>query len=175
MKTLELRLSGSGGQGLITAGIIMAESGIMQGYNAVQSQSYGPEARGGSSKAEVIISNEDIDYPKVEKSDIFLALKQEAFDKYSKDVKPNSIIVVDESVEVKDVASDVKVLKLPIINAASNELKLPIVANIVCVGVLTKLYGELDTKIVKEAILKYVPKTKQEANLQAFELGYKMA
>ena len=83
MKKLELRLSGFGGQGLITAGIILAEAAILDGMNAVQSQSYGPEARGGASKAEVIIAAEEIDYPKVAEADLCLSMSQQASDKYA--------------------------------------------------------------------------------------------
>ena len=84
MARYELRFSGAGGQGLITAGIIMAKAAsIYEGRQAVQSQSYGPEARGGASKSEVIISDTIIDYPKVTKCDALLAMTQEACTKYS--------------------------------------------------------------------------------------------
>ena len=75
-KRWEIRLSGTGGQGLILAGIILAEAAIIDGFNAVQSQSYGPEARGGASKAEVIISDEEINYPKIGNAGILLAMSQ---------------------------------------------------------------------------------------------------
>ena len=89
----EIRLSGSGGQGLILAGIILAEAAIIDGKNAVQTQSYGPEARGGASKAEVIISTEKIDFPKVRECDIFLSLTQKSFDQYSKGLKKDGIMI----------------------------------------------------------------------------------
>ena len=82
MKT-EIRLSGSGGQGVILAGIIIAEAAISMGHNAVQSQSYGPEARGGASKAEVIINDEDIFFTKVLKPDIMLSMTQDSYEKYN--------------------------------------------------------------------------------------------
>ena len=94
MSRYELRFSGAGGQGLITAGIIMAKAAsIYQGKQAVQSQSYGPEARGGASKSEVIISDEPIDYPKVTKCDALLAMTQEACNKYSDDLKEIAVPV----------------------------------------------------------------------------------
>ena len=86
-KRWEIRLSGTGGQGLILAGIILAEAAIIDGFNAVQSQSYGPEARGGASKAEVIISDEEINYPKIGNAGILLAMSQKAYDKYSPQVQ----------------------------------------------------------------------------------------
>ncbi|MGB4170782.1 MAG: 2-oxoacid:acceptor oxidoreductase family protein, partial [bacterium] len=82
MAQLEIRLSGFGGQGLITAGIILADAAIKEGKQAVQTQSYGPEARGGASKSEVIISDTTVDYPKVKEPSVLLAMSQEACDKY---------------------------------------------------------------------------------------------
>ncbi len=95
----ELRLSGSGGQGLILAGVILAESALLDGKQAIQSQSYGPEARGGSSKAEVIISDSEIDFVKVQKCDMLLCLTQDAYDKYGKDF--THVLVLDERIEIK--------------------------------------------------------------------------
>ncbi|HTY09330.1 MAG TPA: 2-oxoacid:acceptor oxidoreductase family protein, partial [Candidatus Edwardsbacteria bacterium] len=92
----QIRLSGSGGQGMITAGVILAEAaGVHDGKNVVQSQSYGPEARGGASKAEVIIADQAIYFPKATAIDILLAMTQEAWDKYSDDLKPDGIAIVD--------------------------------------------------------------------------------
>ena len=92
----ELRFSGSGGQGVITAAIIFAEAAVAEGKEAVQSQSYGPEARGGASKAEVIIDDETIYHPHVEVPDIVLAMTQKAADKYYKDLAPDGLLVLDE-------------------------------------------------------------------------------
>ena len=92
----ELRFSGAGGQGLITAGIILAEAAsIIEGKSAVQSQSYGPEARGGASKSEVIISDGPIDYPKATIVDACLAMTQEAADKYANGIKPGGLLLLD--------------------------------------------------------------------------------
>ena len=91
----ELRLSGTGGQGLILAGIILAEAALLDGKLAIQSQSYGPEARGGSSKSEVLISEEAIHFPKVTEPNLLLAMSQEAANKYSTDLSPESILVTD--------------------------------------------------------------------------------
>ena len=91
----ELRLSGTGGQGLILAGIILAEAALLDGKLAIQSQSYGPEARGGSSKSEVIISEDAIHFPKVTKPDLLLAMSQEAANKYSHDLTKDSVMITD--------------------------------------------------------------------------------
>ncbi len=92
----ELRFSGSGGQGVITAAIIFAEAAVAEGKEAVQSQSYGPEARGGASKAEVIIDDKTIYHPHVETPDLVLAMTQKAADKYYKDLNPDGLLVLDE-------------------------------------------------------------------------------
>ena len=91
----QLRLSGSGGQGVITAAIIFAEAAVIQGFNAVQSQSYGPEARGGASKAEVLIDSNPIFHPHVDKPDFLLALTQKAADKYFHDLNPDGMMIID--------------------------------------------------------------------------------
>lgn len=169
----EIRLSGSGGQGIIMVGIVLAEASISLDMNAVQSQSYGPEARGGASKAEVIISDSDINFTKVLKPDVFLALTQDAFDKYSKDIKSDAIVVVDESITVPNLGEQVKVYSLPILRTAQVELKKPMVANIVSLGALTKLI-KLDEKAVINAVLNRVPKGTEELNLSAFSLGFEM-
>src|SRR5512136_1515261 len=94
----EIRLSGSGGQGLILMGIILAEAiGVYDGKYVAQTQSYGPEARGGSSKAEVIVSDEEIDYPKAIRLDLLLAMNQRSCDDYYKDLKPGGILIVDST------------------------------------------------------------------------------
>ena len=92
----QLRLSGSGGQGVITAAIIFAEAAVAEGKNAAQSQSYGPEARGGASKSEVIIDTEPIYHPHVTQPDVVLAMTQKAADKYYGDLEPTGLLVLDE-------------------------------------------------------------------------------
>ncbi|MGL5438965.1 MAG: 2-oxoacid:acceptor oxidoreductase family protein [Filifactoraceae bacterium] len=169
----EIRLSGSGGQGIIMLGIVLAEAAINLGMNAVQSQSYGPEARGGASKAEVIISDKEINFTKVIKPTVFLALTQDAFDKYRQDIEDDGIIVVDESITLPILNKNIKVYSLPILRTAQIELKKPMVANIVSLGALTKILG-LDEKAVMAAAFNRVPKGTEELNLSAFSLGFEM-
>lgn len=166
----EIRLSGSGGQGIILMGIILAEGAIMNGDNAIQSQSYGPEARGGASKAEVIISAGEIDFPKVRKPDILLALTQEAFDKYIIDIQKGGIIIVDNNVEIPDL-KEFKVFQLPILSTSNDVLKKPMVANIVALGAFNKITRLIDEKTLKNAILKRVPKGTGDLNIKAFNMG----
>ena len=99
-KRIEFRFSGSGGQGIISAGIILAAAAVHDGKYAIQSQSYGPEARGGSSKAEVVISEEPIDYPKATTPDYLLCLTDDAFKTYGLAADDKTVIFVDSSMPV---------------------------------------------------------------------------
>lgn len=166
----EIRLSGSGGQGLILAGVILAEGAIMSELDAVQSQSYGPEARGGASKAEVIISDKDINFPKVGKSDILISLTQKSFNEYSKNIKENSIVIVDDSIEV-DESINAKIYKVAILDTAKEILKKPMTANIITLGALSNLIPQINPEHIKFAILNRVPKGTQDLNIEAFEEG----
>lgn len=167
---VELRLSGSGGQGLILAGIILAEAALADGKEAIQSQSYGPEARGGASKAEVIISNGPINYPKVRDCQVLLSLTQVACDKYLKNLKTGGTLIVDSQIKIES-REDITVYRLPIIETAEKVLKKPMVANIIALGALNQLIQVVSKESLKGAILNRVPKGTEELNNNAFELG----
>ncbi len=168
----EFRLSGSGGQGLILAGKILAEAAaIYDGKNATQSQSYGPEARGGSSRSEVIISDEDIDYPKAVNIDFLLAFTQEACDKYINDVKKEGIVLIDSGYVMKCPSGHFKVYSLPITEIAEKEVGKSLVANIVALGIIIELSRVVSKEAVESAILSRVPKGTEELNIKAFRAG----
>ena len=99
---LEMRFAGSGGQGVILASVILAEAAVISGLNAVQSQAYGPEARGGVSKAETILGREKIWYSKVSTPDFLLALTQASLEKYGKEMAADGLVMIDESLTVPD-------------------------------------------------------------------------
>jgi 2-oxoglutarate ferredoxin oxidoreductase subunit gamma len=170
MSSTEIRLSGSGGQGLLLCGIVLAEAAILDGKNAVQTQSYGPEARGGASKSEVIISDGDIYYPKVRKPDVFLALTQEAYDKYVGSVKEDGIIIVDQSVKVPDENCE-RVHSLPILDTARNVVGKAMVANIVALGTINRITGLVSQESLEKAVLNRVPKGTEDLNRKALEAG----
>ena len=172
---IELRLSGSGGQGLILAGVILAEAAILDNKNAIQSQSYGPEARGGASKAEVIMSDEDIDFPKVVSPDYVLALTQVASDKYAKSVSSDGILIIDDEIELPSDLSVNRVIKVPIIKTAIDKVGRGIVANIVAIGLITELTKVVTRESVEKAVLSRVPKGTEDLNKKALEEGYKLA
>ncbi|MBN1442316.1 MAG: 2-oxoacid:acceptor oxidoreductase family protein [Planctomycetes bacterium] len=172
----EMRLSGEGGQGLVLVGKILAEAAaIYEGINATQSQSYGPEARGGASRSEVILSDEDIDYPKAVDLDLLLALTQEACDRYVKDLRPGGHLLIDEDAVARVPEGELKIWAVPFIRAARERLGREIVANIVALGFITRLVGRLSEESVRESILTRVPKGTEEINQKAFDLGLSMA
>ena len=172
----EMRFSGSGGQGMILAGIIMAEAAsIYDNKNASQSQSYGPESRGGASKSEVIISDEEIDYPKATSIDAMLAMTQEACTKYCKDIKDGGILLVDSD-EVKNIPSgNFKAYSFPITTIARDELGKTIVANIIALGMITELTKVVSHEAIEKAVLARVPQAFLDLNKKALQIGFDKA
>ena len=174
MERYEIRLSGSGGQGLILAGKILAEAAaIYEGLNAVQTQSYGPEARGGASKAEVVISDGEIEYPKAIELDLLLALTQESCLKYSSDLKKGGILIIDSSFVKELPEGDYRIYSAPISEIAIEKVGKAVVTNIVALGILTKISKVISEDSVKKAILARVPKGTEELNMKAFDEGFK--
>lgn len=170
----EIRLSGSGGQGMITAGVILAEAaGVYDGKNVVQSQSYGPEARGGASKAEVIISDQEIHFIKATAIDILLAMTQEAWDKYSADLKPQGVAVVD-SFYVKEVDRP-GVYKLPLSEKARKEVGIEMVANVIALAAIAGITGVVSRQALEKSLMSRIPKGTEDKNRQALEIGFQLA
>jgi len=172
----EIRLSGEGGQGIVLAGVILAEAAaIHDDKNATQTQVYGPESRGGASKAEVIISDEEIDYPKAMAVDLLLALTQAAADKYAHDLRPSGILVVDSTKVEKVPSGGFAVHRLPIIDTAKNTVGKAMVANIVSLGVIAGLSKIVSREAIEQAVLARVPKGTEELNRRALEAGFALA
>jgi 2-oxoglutarate ferredoxin oxidoreductase subunit gamma len=169
----EIRLSGEGGQGIVLAGVILAEAAaIYDGKNATQTQVYGPESRGGASKAEVIISDEEIDYPKAMSVDLLLALTQAAADMYGREVRPSGIIILDSSKVVTPPRGSFAVHPLPIIETAKDAVGKAMVANIVSLGAIVGLSKVVSRQSIERAILARVPKGTEDLNRRALEAGF---
>ncbi len=169
----EIRFSGAGGQGLITAGIILAEAAtIIEGKHAVQSQSYGPEARGGASKSEVIISDGPIDYPKATIVDACLAMTQEAADKYANGIKEGGVLLLDEDFVPRTPEGNYKVIRIPIMRTAKEDIGREIVANVVALGAMIALTGIVSREAGEKAVLSKVPEAFKELNQKAYSLGF---
>jgi 2-oxoglutarate ferredoxin oxidoreductase subunit beta len=169
-----VRLSGSGGQGLILAGVIYGKAAsIYDGKNAVQTQSYGPEARGGASKSDIVLSAEPIDYPLAEKLDVLLCLNQESCDKYFPDLKKDGVLIVD-SLYVKNIPA-LAAYALPFTEIAKNVVGRMVVANVVALGALCELTPYVSRQAFEEALRSTVPKGTEQINLHAFEEGIRAA
>ena len=171
----EIRLSGSGGQGLITAGIILARAAVIDKMRVTQTQSYGPESRGGASRADVIISNATFYYPEATHFDVLLALSQEACDKYSDALKPNGILIAD-STFVKNVAvMDSTIYEFPFTEIAMEKLGSILPTNIMTLGFLVRKTNVVSEKSLKEALKNSVKSQFLEMNLKALKIGFKLA
>jgi 2-oxoglutarate ferredoxin oxidoreductase subunit gamma len=170
---LEIRFAGFGGQGIIKSGIITAAAAcIHSGKNAVQTQSYGPESRGGACKSEVVISEEEIDFPKVVEPDILVVMSQHAYNDYIDDVKSGGIVILDpDMVPREKELTKAKVFRGPATKIAE-ELGRRIVANIVMLGAFVAITNALDENALKESIRANIPKGTEELNLAAFRKGH---
>ena len=167
----EMRFAGSGGQGIILISVILAEAAVIAGKQAVQSQSYGPEARGGLCKAETILSNGTIWFSKVTKPNFLFALTQASLNKYSAELAENWVLVTDTSLEVPAALDSSRVLKLPVLDTAKDKVGKLMTANIVAVGAINRLLGLVDEESLKEAVLKHIPAGTEELNGKALAEG----
>jgi len=177
----EVRIAGFGGQGVIMAGIIIGKAAsLFDNINAVQTQSYGPEARGGASRTEIVVSDEEIDYPKVQNPDILVAMSHEALIKYMGDLKDEGILIIDPDMIVEEEIMDfvtehkIKLYRAPATKTATDVVGLRIVANIVMIGAIVKVTEIVSVDAAKKAILDSVPKGTEDKNILAFDEGYKL-
>lgn len=170
----EIRIAGFGGQGIVLAGKVLGEAGVNAGNNAVQTQSYGPESRGGAARSEIVISDDTIDYPRVIDADVLVALSQPGFDKYFDETKKNGFIIIDKDlVDPKERVKDKRIITVPFTKSADN-LGKKIVANIVMIGYLTAFLDLMPKKTMLDTIKENIPKGTEKLNAKAFEDGYKL-
>ena len=167
----EMRFTGSGGQGVILASVILAEAAVLAGVNAVQSQSYGPEARGGMCKAETVLSRHTIWFPKVIRPNFLLCLTQAALDQYAGCLAENAVVLVDDSLHVPEALPGEQVLPLPILRTASETVGKAMTANIVSVGAINTLLGLFDREIMAEAVRRHIPAGTETLNMKALAAG----
>lgn len=175
MSKMELRLAGSGGQGVILATVILAEAAVISGKETAQSQSYGPEARGGSCKAEVIISDEKIGFTKVLNPTFLMALTDKALEKYGHNLPENCIVLIDEGLDEIDGLDKQKVIKLPILRTAAEKVGKSFTANIVAVGAINELLNLVSFDELKMAVSMHIPKGTEALNMRALEAGSALA
>jgi 2-oxoglutarate ferredoxin oxidoreductase subunit gamma len=172
MERYRIVFSGSGGQGVITASIILAEAAaIYEGLNAVQSQSYGPEARGGATKSDVIISDRDIRFPKVNQPNVLVCLTQKAYDKFSGTIRPGGILLIDPFFVKREPKVDARQVSLGMYKTVMDRIGKPIVFNICVLGVLIGLTRLMKPESIVKVLEKRVPHDMLDINRMALELG----
>jgi len=167
----ELRLSGFGGQGIMLAAVVLGRAAVMYDHTyAVQTQVYGPEARGGASMAAVVIDDAPILYPKVADPDILVIMSQEGFEKYGTGVRKDALMLLDRGLVHS--RPDCAYIEVPATDDARNVLKKVIVANIVMLGALVAATGVVSREAIERAVLDQVPKGTEDLNLRALRQGY---
>ena len=169
----EVRLAGLGGQGIILAGIIVAEAaGIYEGKEVAQTQAYGAEARGGFSRSDVVISDEEILYPKASNLDFLLAMSQSAYEENLPSLKKKGVLLVDSSY-VSEVSGP-RIYAIPFSKIAREKFGRENVANIIALGAITQFFPLISTESMEGAVLTRVPKRFIEMNKKAFKEGVKV-
>ena len=174
MSKLEIRLAGSGGQGVILASVILAEAAIQAGKYTAQSQSYGPEARGGSCKAETLISDEPIGFTKVQSPDFLMVLTQKSLDTYTKKLSEDCLILIDESLPSPEDFPYSRVIRLPVLQTAKEKVGRLQTANIVAIGAINELLHLTDRETIEKAVLMHIPAGTEEINRTALLEGERL-
>jgi len=171
LKKTEVRISGLGGQGVVLAGQILGRAAVYDGKNAVQTQSYGAEARGSAAKSEVIISDGKIGFPMVRKYDILVAMSQETAEKNIKDLKEDGILLIDSSTVKKVPETKVRTFKIPATETAEKTFGAKIYANMLMLGALTKATHVVSENAMEKAIEDTVGEKEANINKQAYKKG----
>jgi 2-oxoglutarate ferredoxin oxidoreductase subunit gamma len=168
-----IMISGTGGQGVIASGSFLSNALFMKDYEVMFSRSYGAEARGGSCKAEIMVSNEPINDLQFEKTDVLLCLSLPAFKKYLPSANPNSIVIVDRNVyeRTDNIRDDVEIILVPAQEVALR-LGNPIVANMVLLGALAKRSEMVRLDLLMDAVNANMRESMREINIKALQLGY---
>lgn len=169
----EIRLAGTGGQGLILAGILLADAAVRDGKNVAQTQSHGAEARGGASRSEVVISSEEILFPKVIEADMMLCMSQEASDRYSGRLRKNGLLIIDS--DHVDRAPTTRAVRVAMTRLAREVTGQEITANVVGLGVLAGLTRIVSRDALEGAVRTHTPHGTAEMNIEALAAGYEAA
>jgi 2-oxoglutarate ferredoxin oxidoreductase subunit gamma len=167
--------SGSGGQGVVTAAIILAEAAVLyDNLNAVQSQSYGAEPRGGATRSDVIISESTIHYPKVIQPNVLVSLTQEAYSKYFPIIRPGGLLISDSRFVKIERKVDARQKEMPIYQTVMDKIGKPIVFNICMLGALISITELVRAESVMKVLEKRIPSDFLEMNRKALDLGLKL-
>lgn len=174
MEKCRLVFTGSGGQGVITAAIVLAEAAVLhENLNATQAQSYGPEARGGATRSDVIIAKSEIRYPKVMQPDVLVCLTQEAYGKFSSIVRPGGVLLTDSRFVTVRTNVDAQLVQLPMYQTVLEQIGKPIVFNICMLGAILGLIDLIKPESVMNVLEERFPRG-IELNRQALTLGLEL-
>jgi 2-oxoglutarate ferredoxin oxidoreductase subunit gamma len=170
----EIRITGFGGQGVILAGIVLGHAvAVHEGKKAVQTQSYGAETRGGAARAEVVVSDEKIDYPKVISADITITMSQESFEKYGVTTRPGSALFVDaDLVTSRSESSGGTIYHVPATKIAADEFKKTLAANMIMLGAMAAVTKVVRLESLKMSVREVAPKASRDLNTRALERGF---
>jgi 2-oxoglutarate ferredoxin oxidoreductase subunit gamma len=172
MERCRLVFSGSGGQGVITASIILAEAAALyDNLNAVQTQVYGAAARGGSTRADIIISNAEINFPKVYQPNVLVCLTQESYNKFYPIIRPGGILLTDARYVKLNRKVDARQKSLPMYQNVMDKIGKPIVFNICMLGAVIALTNLVKPDSVMQTLATRIPAGFLDMNRQALELG----
>jgi len=175
MERCRMVFSGSGGQGVITASIILAEAAVIyENLNAVQSQSYGAEARGGATRSDVIISDSTIDYPKVIQPNILVCLTQEAYNKFYRIIRPGGLLITDSRYVKTQKKVDAQQRELAMYQSVMDKIGKPIVFNICMLGTVIGMTDLISSDSIMRVLESRIPADFLEINRQAMDLGLEL-
>ena len=176
MERCRIVFSGSGGQGVITAAIILAEAAVLhEGLNAVQSQSYGPEARGGATRSDIIINDKPIRFPKVIQPNVLVCLTQKSYEKYAPIIRPGGLMLTDTRFVKTARKVDALQCELPLYETVMAQIGKPIVFNICMLGAVLKLTRLVSPQSILAVIKSRIPSGFLEMNERALTLGLELA
>ena len=176
MERCRIIFSGSGGQGVITASIILAEAAVLHdGLNAVQAQAYGPEARGGATRADVIIDEGEIRFPKVNQPNVLVCLTQEAYNKFSGIIRPGGLLLIDSHFVKPQRKIDARQVPLAMYDAVMEEIGKPIVFNICMLGAMLELTRIVQPESIMKVLETKIPANFLEMNRKALDIGMRLA
>ena len=175
MERCRLVFSGSGGQGVITAAIILAEAAVIyNGLNAVQSQSYGAEARGGATRSDVIISDTTIHYPKVIQPNVLVCLTHESYNKFYAIIRPGGLLISDTHYVQTEKKVDAQQKEIAMYDSVIDKIGKPIVFNICMLGAVIAITELIDPESIMKALEKRIPADFLDMNRKALDLGIEL-
>ncbi len=172
MSRNEIRIAGAGGQGVVTAGRILAEAAILSGSDATHSQVYGPQSRGGASRSDVVIASGDIGFPLADNIDLLIVLSAEALARYGPELRDDGKLIVDSRCAPEDLNGQSR--QFAVVDTARAVSGGQVVTGVVALGVLQALEGVVDADALREAVAARVPAKHREMNLVALATGMQL-